>query len=449
MGEAETSQAVRSITIPSLTGIRLILLGSPLWLLQLALPSGWAIAAAYWVFLLLLAYREHRRLPGAAHLQAVRRLPQRFSLGSLQEIGLIIHNQSRHTLEAVIRDELHDALQLIAPISAGTLPAAGDAVVNYQVRPKERGEHLLGRVLLFLQWQGGLLQRRIALELDDRVKVYPQFSEVGKYELLAKIDERDEIVRRPRRVRGAGTDFESLRQYVPGDDVRKIDWKATARRGGLVSRVFQVEKGQQLAILIDCGRLMAGTIGEYSRLEHAFNAAVMLSYVAQKRGDSLAAATFSNRIESFLPPTRGSAIMPSVLENLYKVKLREVESDYWQVTAEMMSMLKKRSLVFMLTDVLDSISSRGLINNLCRASAKHLVLCVVLSEPQVEETADMTVQDTDQAYAKAAACHLRLERHLALERLRSRGILVLETAPEHLSIQLVRRYLEIRQADLQ
>ncbi len=449
MGEAATSRVVRSITIPSLTGIRLILLGSPLWLLHLALPGGWAVAATYWAFLALWAYREHRRLPAAKHLLAARQLPRRFSLGSEQEAGLIIHNRSRHSVEAVIRDELHDALQLIAPIPAGRLPAQGDASVSYQVRAKERGEHCLGRLLLHMQWRGGLLQRRIALELEDRIKVYPQFLEVGKYELLAKIDERDEIVRRPRRVRGAGTDFESLRQYVPGDDMRKIDWKASARRGRLVSRVFQIEKGQQLAILIDCGRLMAGTIGEYPRLEHAFNAAVMLSYVAQKRGDSLAAATFSNRIESFLPPTRGSAIMPSVLENLYKVKLREVESDYWQVTAEMMSMLKKRSLVFMLTDVLDSISSRGLINNLYRASSKHLVLCVVLSEPQVEKTADMTAQDAEQAYAKAAACHLRQERHLALERLRSRGILVLETAPENLSIQLVRRYLEIRQADLQ
>ena len=217
----------------------------------------------------------------------------------------------------------------------------------------------------------------------------------------------------------------------------------------MISRNKQVEKGQQLAVLLDAGRLMAGTIGPYSKLEHAMNAAVMLSYVAQRRGDSLAMASFSNRIESFLPPVRGAALVPRVLESIYAVQVRPVESDYWQVIAEVMQMLKRRSLLILLTDILDGAASTGLINNLARAAGRHLVLCVVLTEPRVRELADVIPQTVDETYQKAAAADLLRRRRLALEHMRARGILVLETEPQHLSVNLVQRYLEIRQADLQ
>jgi uncharacterized protein (DUF58 family) len=250
-------------------------------------------------------------------------------------------------------------------------------------------------------------------------------------------------------MRAAGSDFESLRLYISGEDPRNIDWKATAKRGALVSRNKQVEKGQQLAVLLDAGRLMAGTVGAYSKLEHAMNAAVMLSYVVQSRGDALAVAAFSNRIESFLPSVRGPSLVPRVMESLYAVPARPVESDYWQVIAEIMHRLRRRSLLILMTDVLDAAASAGLINNLSRAAAHHLVLCVVLSEPRVRTLAESSPTTVEQTYQKAAACDLLQRRRLALEHMRARGILVLETDPDHLSIHLVQRYLEIRQANLQ
>jgi uncharacterized protein (DUF58 family) len=194
---------------------------------------------------------------------------------------------------------------------------------------------------------------------------------------------------------------------------------------------------------------MAGTIGKYAKLEHAMNAAVMLSYVAEKRGDALAVASFSNQIESFLPTSRGPSLVPRVLESLYPVQVRPVESDYWQVIAEAMHLLRRRSLVILLTDVLDASASNGLINNLARAAARHLVLCVVLSEPKIRAIADQIPQTVAQTYQMAAAADVRRRRRLALEQMRARGIFVLDTDPDHLSIHLVKRYLEIRQADLQ
>jgi uncharacterized protein (DUF58 family) len=234
-----------------------------------------------------------------------------------------------------------------------------------------------------------------------------------------------------------------------GDDLRLVDWKASARRGALICRNLQVERGQQLAVLVDAGRLMLEPLGRFSRFEHTLNATVMLSYVAQQRGDSMAVATFSNRIESFLPPTRGPQMVSRVLDALYCVEPKPIEADYWRVVAEVMGRLKRRSLVIMLTDVLDVVGSTGLMTNLARATTKHLVLCVVMRNPYVRQRAEVMPKDVTSTYRKAAASHVELQRHLALEHMRAKGILVLECDPDQFSIQLLRRYLEIRQKDLQ
>jgi uncharacterized protein (DUF58 family) len=163
----------------------------------------------------------------------------------------------------------------------------------------------------------------------------------------------------------------------------------------------------------------------------------------------LSAIAFTNRIEAVLPPTRGAALTPRLLESLYTVQTRPVESDYWFAMAEAMSLLRRRSLVIMMTDVLDPPSSAGLARNLARAAARHLVVCVVLTEPRIAGIADSIPRDAEAAYRKAAAAHVRQRRRLALEKMRSQGIVVIESEAERLSVDLVRRYLEIRKADLQ
>ncbi|MGH9811219.1 MAG: DUF58 domain-containing protein, partial [Terriglobia bacterium] len=317
------------------------------------------------------------------------------------------------------------------------------------VKPRRRGVVLLGDVVVRVGRPGALIERQVRLPASNTMRIYPRFSTTEEYRLMARINQQDEVVRRARRVYGSGTTFESLANYYPGEDLRKVDWKVSAKRGFLVSRRLQTEKGQQISVMIDGGRLMAEKIGEYSRFEYALNAAVMLSYVAQKRGDSIAVATFSNRMESFVPPVRGTAVMQRVLVSLCTAEVRQVESDYWQVVAQVMSMLKRRSLAIMLTDILDASGSSGLIGNLARAASRHLVLCVVLTEPRLGQMAELEPKNIDDTYAKAAACHLQQQRQIALEMMRKRGILVLEASPQQLTIQLIRRYLEIRKADLQ
>jgi uncharacterized protein (DUF58 family) len=439
----------RHSLIPSLRLIRIVAVSAPLWLLAVVVPGGWLAAVGFLLLLVALCARDVGSAPRAGQLRAFRQLPRRFSHGEECSVELILVNDSPSRVRVFVRDEVPDALELLTPLAPVEVPVQGWATCAYTVRAVRRGAHEFGDVVVRVQHGPGLLLKQMTLLTPDRIQIYPRFRGVDDYDLLARIDQRDEIVRRPRRVQGAGTDFESLRPYLPGEDLRNIDWKATARRAALISRQRQVERGQQVALMIDAGRLMAEQIVGFTKLDHAMNAAIMLSHVAQKRGDAIAVACFSNRIESFLPPVRGPVIVPRVLEALYAVEARPVESDYWQVVAEMMSKLTRRSLVIMLTEVLDAASSTGLINNLRRAASRHLVLCVVLTEPRLHALANRVPASLPETFSKAAACDLLRRRRLALERMRAGGILVLETEPARLSVQLVRRYLEIRQADLQ
>lgn len=434
---------------PSLRLIRLVATGAPLWLLGVLVPGGWLVAVAFLLVVLAFCAKDLASASAATQLRASRQLPPRFSHGETHPVELTLANESGSHVRVWVRDELPDALVALEPLPPVEVPARGWATCACPVRAVQRGAHDFGAVVVRVQHGLGLVLSQAALRVPDRIKVYPRFRGVDDYDLLAKIDQRDELVRRPRRVHGAGTDFESLRPYLPGEDLRNIDWKATARRAALISRQRQVERGQQVALMLDAGRLMAEEIGGCSKLDHAMNAAIMLSHVAQKRGDAMAVACFSNRIESFLPPVRGPVIVPRVLEALYAVESRPVESDYWQVVAEMMGKLTRRSLVIMLTEVLDAASSTGLINNLRRAASRHLVLCVVLLDPRLLAFANGAPANVPETYRQAAACDLLRRRRLALERMRAGGIMVLETEPARLSVQLVRRYLEIRQADLQ
>ena len=434
--------------VPTVRLVRFIALGSPIWLLWIAFPLGWLGGAVYLSVLAAVCARDYLSVPNAGSFE-VRRQYGRFSLGATTSIHVVLTNNSARLLHIVAKDELPSALVGVAGIESIDVPARFTYETTYDVRAIRRGRYKLGGMALRVGRPGALIMRDLTVPDQEDVTIYPRFATTDEYRLLARINQQDESVRRPRRTHGRGTDFESLSNYNPGDDLRTVDWKVSARRGILISKNLQTEKGQQISVMIDSGRLMSEKIGALSRFEYALNAAVMLSYVGQKRGDTVAMATFSDRIESFVPPVRGAAIMRRVLESLSSVEVRQVESDYWQVVGQVMSRLKRRSLVVMMTDVLDSAGSLGLMTNLTRAASRHLVLCVVLVEPRIAEIASSEPKTSRQAYLKAAACHMLLQRQIALEKMRNRGILVLESPPEQLTIQLIRRYLEIRKANLQ
>ena len=429
--------------------LKLLALSAPFWLLWPLLPFGWVPMCVFLLMLGFLTVRDALGLPNLHDFICVRTLPARFSFDIQQQIELSLTNKSDMELKLTLRDTLPPLLEQLDHLPPLLLEAGQTARLIYGVLPVTRGHDVFGDVYVRVSSRLGLVQRQIKLTCTGDVRVYPRFVGVDKYELVARIDEREEALRKARTIRGRGSEFESLRPYLPGEDLRYVDWKISAKRGSLISRNYQVEKGQTLAVLIDAGRFMNERIDQYSRFEYALNATTMLAHVAQRRGDAMAVATFSNRIESFMPPMKGPKLMAGVLESVYKVQPRKVESDYWNVMAQATSRLKKRSLIIMLTDVLDPAGSSGLFNNLIRATRKHLVLCVVFVDPRIYQIADSTPETDHEIWLKAAASDLAVQRRLALEKMKARGILVLETSPQSFSPELVRKYLEIRKADLQ
>ena len=436
------------MTVPSPRMLRLLAWGSPLWFLTL-FGSQLALVPLLWmVGLLGLAIRNARTAPPTESLSARREIPRKLAYCEASVVRLEVRNLGSKTVYLKVRDEVPDPLGAEAQVFECELTPGGAFAITYSVNPWQRGVFSYGDVVLRAQWEGRMLERDYRLSVPTTARVYPRFRGASNYELLARIAQRDEALR-PRRIRGQGSDYESLQPYVPGNDPRSIEWKTSARRGTLICKKPQVERGQHLALMVDCGRLMSGAIEGHSRLEHALEAAVRLSYVVQKRGDTLSVSAFSNRVEKFVPRLKKGDIMPTVLETLCLVEQRSQESDYWRVTGQVLSNLRQRSLVVLFTHVLDAAGSKGLIRNLRRAAGKHLVLCVILSDPALLVASQKNPSSVDEAWEVAAACDLLRRRRLALEQMKSHGIMILECAPKALNHQLIARYLEIRREDMQ
>jgi uncharacterized protein (DUF58 family) len=434
--------------LPARRLIILVAATSPLWFVAAVVPAAWVIPTGCLLVLAGLSVWNYLHTPNAGGLAARRILPARLSLDSEYTVRLNVENLSRRRILLEIRDAVPECLVADSEPADCLVEPGATVDIPYRVRVVKRGVAEFPKIHCRVQAGPALVHRQFSLNVSSRSKVYPRFLGVDRYDLLALIDQREEARRTSRRVRERGSDFESLRPYNTGDDLRQVDWKVSAKRGTLISRNYQIEKGQQLTILIDGGRFMVEEIGGRPRFEHALNAAVMLSYVAQKRGDAVSMACFSNRIEAYMPSTKGQLIVPRVLETLFDVRPRNVESDYWHVFAQALARLQRRSLIVLLSEVLDRAGSSGLINNLVRATRKHLILCVVMVEAELYGAADALPSDLPSTYRKAAASYMSLERQLALADMRSRGIMVLETSPQAFSIQLVRKYLEIRRTGL-
>jgi uncharacterized protein (DUF58 family) len=434
--------------VPTLRLVVLVAVTSPLWFLVAVAPALLPVPVAVLVMLAAAGIGNYLRTPGRAAVSVQRTLPPRFSLGDEQEIGITVTVRGRRGAAVEVRDHLPQTLSATTPFPPIAAEPAVPATTSCRVRSVSRGPARFTAVTLRLSQGIGFVQRQVTLPVVSEGRVYPAFLRVHRYDLLAVADRREEAIRIPRTARGHGSDFESLRPYAAGDDLRRIDWKTTARRGFLVSRTFRVDRGQQLTILLDGGRFMVERLGTQTRFEHAVNAAVMLSAAAQTRGDSVSVACFSNRIESFLPAVKGTTVLPRVLDALWDVQPRNVESDYWHVFSRILARISKRCLIVLFCEVLDRAGSAGLVHSLARSARKHLVLAVVLVDEPAAAAADEAPSDLAGGYRKAAASHIALERILALNEMRSRGILVLETTPRLLSLDLVKRYLSIRKTTL-
>ncbi len=423
-------------------------IGAALIALAVVSPVIGVVAAVYNAGLAIIAARDLAPLPGRAGYRVRRVMPEPFSLGEPEEVTVIIENRAAAGLVARVADHAPDILRPSPRVMVGRFDGAGVLKLSYSTYSPKRGAYRFDGVDLQVSRSEGWWRRQIRLPLPQEAAVFPNVVAIRRIQLTLRRGLRAMAGMRRAKPPGASTAFAGLRDYVRGDDVRRVSWTATARRDRPVVVEVEAERGQQVIIAIDCGRLMTAPAGELDKLDHAVNAALMLAWVAQAYGDRVGLMTFDDRVTAFIKPERGPTQLRRITEALYSVKPDYVEPDFGHAMTHLALRVGRRSMVVILTDVQDPEASRELVAHALRLAARHLVLVVAMSDPAVLTARDAPVDSTARAYEWAAAEEFVSRRRESFELLRRGGVLGLDVVAGRLSPALVERYMELKERAL-
>ncbi|HEX7377514.1 MAG TPA: DUF58 domain-containing protein [Pirellulales bacterium] len=366
------------------------------------------------------------------------------SLGKPHAVTLIVSNYSRFARFVSVRDDVPHELRATPEDFQLSLTSRSRAVLQYQLHSARRGAFTLPAVHLRVRSRWGLWQRFLDYELPSTIHVYPDMKQVSQYAMLARANRLSLLgVRRTRKI-GQDNEFERLRDYTPDDNYKHIDWRTTARRRKLTVKDFQANQSQRLIFLLDCGRMMTNLSGELSLLDHSLNAMLMLSYVALAHGDAVGLLTFSDEIHTYIPPTGGAHQMNRLLHASFDRFPRLVESRYDQAFLYLATHCRKRSLVVLISNLIDEVNANQVGRYLKNFSGRHLPLGVLLRDHRLFDPAEMPSPEGESLYQAAVAADIVTWRSQVLADLDAKGVLSLDVYPENLTTPLINSYLEVK-----
>lgn len=421
---------------------------------------GIAVAAFFWpaAAWLLLAIGllgvagsviEFVRLRESLNSLAVARiLPGIVGRGMPFEAELKLNSRATHPLDGEVRDLLPPDADPPLWIESFELGPGGSASFIRTFRIPFRGLHGFGPVWIRLRGRFGFLEAQRAFDCEGRVKVMPECA-AAKEGLLAnrkaeQLLEKKSLARRG----GAGTEFESLREFREGDDPRRIDWRISAKHRRLIVRRHVLEQHRDLVILIDCGRLMGGDAGQGTKLDRAIDSALMLSRVALERGDRCGIGMFDNRVVGFLPPVSGRRALPTILDSLYNLQTRWIESDFSAMFSMLQSRHPKRSMIVILSDVVDADTTLRFRAAMAMLAKRHVVVFAALQTPLMRRQLDQPIEEFLDISRKSVVLRLLREREKALHSLDRSGVHVLDVEPRDLTTPLINKYIALREANV-
>ncbi|MHB9002887.1 MAG: DUF58 domain-containing protein [Coriobacteriia bacterium] len=409
--------------------------------------SGWwayGATAVWFVVWLWLVRSEYRGAVGPHDVTITRTVPVKFSIGVANPVTLHVVNRSSRVARIAGRETPPAGFAGERAISPFEIEPHGEAEIAFEFTPPARGAYSFGNVGIRTLGPLGVAGRRFDAPGTRDVRVYPDITAVTGYSLLARKGALHEIGVRAARFSGLGTEYESLRDYEPGDDYRDIDWKATARRGAPVVRRFEAERSQTVMLAIDAGRLMTPRVGALTKLDRSVNAALLLAWLASQAGDNVGLLVFARDVQVFLPPRKGHKQFLRILEALYAVEGRIEEPDYAGALRFLATRVTKRSLVVLFTELVGTEPSRRLLGVLGGIAPRHLPLVVTQRNAQIERVATAVPETESEVFRATVAQDLLHDKAGALRLLAARGSLVLDVEPEALSVAAVNRYLEIK-----
>lgn len=377
-------------------------------------------------------------------INGVRRLPEKLSNGDENPVGLKIENFYTFPIYVVIIDEIPEQFQArnfkierkLAPLSSTEL--------QYKIRPTERGEYHFGKLNIYISSIFGLISRRFSFNDDTVIPTYPSFMQLRKYDLLAISNNLQQYgIKKVRRL-GHTMEFEQIKDYVLGDDLRTINWKATAKKNQLMVNQFQDEKSQPVYSVIDKGRVMRMPFEGLSLLDYAINASLVISNVALKKQDKAGVFSFSKKVENRVVAERRTSQMNLILENLYNLKTNFYESDFGRLYSDIKRNIKHRSLVLLYTnfETLDGLHRQ--IPYLKGIAKSHLLVVIFFKNTELNSLITEKAETVQQAYDKVIAEKFAFEKRLIVNELKKYGIQSILTSPEDLTIDTINKYLEIK-----
>ncbi|MHB8147442.1 MAG: DUF58 domain-containing protein [Vulcanimicrobiaceae bacterium] len=386
--------------------------------------------------------------PRAGDLSIARHLPSHLALRVPIHVTYDIENRAKHPVrvgivETPVRTLRDDGAAVVARI-----PAGSRAGLERTLLPVARGSDELGSLYVWLEGPLGLIRRRTTVDARTPIRVYPDLSAVERYGSLRVRNRLVDAGLRRIRMRGEGTAFESLREYAAGDAFRSVDWKASARRGRLMVAQREVERSQDVVILLDCGRLMTPRIDAQRKLDYAVTAALSLASIASLASDRVGLVAFAREILLARAPRSTVTSVRALADALCDIEPRFEEADYAHAFAYVRAHLHRRSLLVLLTDAVDAVAQSVVVAELASLAKRHLVLCVLMNDAAVERALTAIPATIDDAYRAQAALDLQRERTLSVARLERAGIGVVDVPAGRLSVAAIDAYLRVKQRGL-
>lgn len=403
-------------------------------------------ADAVWIALLIV---DAALAPGPRDLEVTREAPAAFAVGRDATVRYHWRVRGGRRASLQVRERLPDPLGgSDTPLRRIDVPSSVGFHELLEIRPVRRGIGAGGLMAVRVLGPFGLAWRQMSLDMPWAATVYPGLVSATLRALPLQEARRREAGLRTVRRPGEGRLFEGLREWVPGDEPRIIDWKATARRGKLIARQYEDERRQQVMIVVDAGRLLTAEVGGVARLESVIVAALQLAHAAIEHDDNVGLLVFADTIQRYVAPARGRRALRAVLEGLAAAEGRLVESDYPAAFRYLAAHNRKRALTVLFTDVIDRTASDALVAHAATLRPRHLPLAVTLRDPALEALANGRPSGPRAAFERAAAEELLGAREAALTEIRSRGVMVLDVPPGSASTAVVERYHQLKRRGL-
>ena len=381
-------------------------------------------------------------------LQGERITPDKLSNGDENEIRISVQSFYTFPISLRIFDELPHQFQKRDLEFNTSLHSGEEKIIQYSLRPVKRGEYSFGALNILVQSPLNLISRRFRFSSDKMVPVYPSYLQMRKYELLAISQRLTETgIKKIRRI-GHNQEFELIKEYISGDDIRTVNWKATARKSRLMVNQYQDERSQQIYSLIDKGRVMQMPFNGLSLLDYAINASLVISNIAIKKSDKAGLITFQDKIGSVLSASRLNNQMATIQEVLYNQKTAFLETDYSVLYTTIRRSVSQRSLLLLFTNFESVYSLQRQLPYLINLAKQHLLVVIFFENTELKSLIEKKAKNLKEVYHKALAERFSLEKKMIVKELQKVGIQSILTPPKKLTVNTINKYLELKARNL-